>query len=563
MNRALRFLSWALAVALVLVPAVAGAQAITQYPASVQQQLIAKANQFSGGAFSFFFGPSSTNTDPTSTGCKSGQSLGTQPACTGPNIQVNNPNEDAVFVDGVRVRRFRGQSETSIAVSGSNMLATWNDATGFFVPAKGLSGVGFSTNSGQAWCDAGGFFNLLFPARVPFGDTVTAVDNNGNFFSSYLYDAPEIGLAPASALAVSRVTTTTLQTRGCPPNITGETNIGDPPVIAAISPVDFFDKEWLAIDPNPNPATGLQNTYMCYTRFIGTVVGNGQIELIRSLDGGQSWSLSPTVIQPDETLTTGKVNQGCNVTVGPNHEVYVAWENDWISSDTPKIRFARSLDQGVTFSTPVDIAQFNSLAFRPPNGYNRDTINDFPQIAVDRSLSAKRGTIYVTWQAAPAIRSPLADILVAVSSDGGATWQAPRVVNSDPPGTNLHFFPSVSIDSFGNANFMFYDRRLNPFTPSPFNSSTTGGDPNDPGLTDLFGAQLPVIGNKIVNWRITDTTSAWLSARSNIAPNFGDYQQGVSVGSTLFSLWADSRNDNTPSPFFAASDTKAIPSTTK
>ena len=62
---------------------------------------------------------------------------------------------------------------------------------------------------------------------------------------------------------------------------------------------------------------------------------------------------------------------------------------------------------------------------------------------------------------------------------------------------------------------------------------------------------MPCIGNRIINWRISDVKNNWRAARSNIAPNYGDYIHGVSVGDVLHALWADSRNDNTPSPFSA------------
>lgn len=558
------------------------AQFINHLPDDVAGQVKKRADVFSSAANAFFFGPSSQETGPGPDKCTSGQG---QAACVGPNTQANNPDEDALFdPTGTRRARFRGQSETTIAISGSNFLGSWNDATGFFVPAKGLSGVGYSRDGGTTWCDGRGFRNPEFPTRTPFGDNVAVVDREGNFFVSYLYNTPEAGLAPVSALGVSRVRFETLPGT-CPDpkdpvtqerDNAGLNNVGDDPVIAAISGTDFLDKEWLAIDPNLHPVAGKQAMYICYTRFIG-IVSNGQIEVVRSLDGGQTWNGAlppgapggPVIVQPDQFITEGQdiVNQGCYVEVGPNHEVYVVWENGWLFNGDadplgarPNIRFAKSTDFGETFTAPKVIADFFSLARRPPAGYNRTRIDDFPKIGVDRNTSSpKFGSLYVTWQASPAVRSPLADVLVAISRDGGETWQAPIVVNSDKPGKNLHFFPAISVDDFGNVNVIFYDRREDPFTPAPFTESTTGGDPNDSGLTNLYAAQIPVIGGKIANWRITDVKSDWRAARSNIAPNFGDYIHAVSVGDVLHSLWADSRNDNTPSPFYAPSDTKALP----
>src|SRR5712691_10056936 len=107
-----------------------------------------------------------------------------------------------------------------------------------------------------------------------------------------------------------------------------------------------------------------------------------------------------------------------------------------------------------------------------------------------------------------------------------------------------------SADDYGNINVIFYDRRENPFTPAAFTASTSGPDPNDSGLTNLYAAQISVTGS-LFNWKITNVKSDWLKAQSNIAPNFGDYIHAVSVGGELHATWADSRNDRTPSPFYS------------
>jgi hypothetical protein len=99
--------------------------------------------------------------------------------------------------------------------------------------------------------------------------------------------------------------------------------------------------------------------------------GFGTIEMYRSLDGGSTWS--NTVIQPDETVVTdpaapdcgqgGGATQGTAPAVGPDGEVYVAWERGFNAPNIgggvlsrATIVLARSTDRGATFSGPVQVA---------------------------------------------------------------------------------------------------------------------------------------------------------------------------------------------------------------
>ncbi|HZY93282.1 MAG TPA: hypothetical protein VFE98_00250 [Candidatus Bathyarchaeia archaeon] len=42
--------------------------------------------------------------------------------------------------------------------------------------------------------------------------------------------------------------------------------------------------------------------------------------------------------------------------------------------------------------------------------------------------------------------------------------------------------------------------------------------------------------------KVSSVTSNWCDAFSNIRPNFGDYIDARTVGSTTFVVWADDRN---------------------
>src|SRR5262249_5036112 len=115
-----------------------------------------------------------------------------------------------------------------------------------------------------------------------------------------------------------------------------------PPTNAAgnvpTGPADFHDKSWMAVDNTPgSPYRG--NIYVSWTFFSA----NTSIRLVRSTDGGQTWS-------PSVSLGTGAV-QGSTIATGPNGEVYVAWYES--STNVGGTRLRKSTDGGLTFSTVV------------------------------------------------------------------------------------------------------------------------------------------------------------------------------------------------------------------
>ncbi len=87
---------------------------------------------------------------------------------------------------------------------------------------------------------------------------------------------------------------------------------------------------------------------------------------------------------------------------------------------------SRSTDGGVSFSQTVIVAQGSSKLF-----------NDKPYIAVDRTDGPFSGRIYVSWTAF----SNTGDIMVAFSSDGGASFSVPVKVSNSP--TNQGSVPIV------------------------------------------------------------------------------------------------------------------------
>src|SRR5262249_9809841 len=144
------------------------------------------------------------------------------------------------------------------------------------------------------------------------------------------------------------------------------------PVKASSKPFagHFLDKDWMAVDP-----TNANNIYVTYTDFDSsfpnacsstTSIFRNAIEMVRSTDGGVTWSTPVTI--DDGCIIPGNLNQGnqgSQVAVGPDGEVYIAWEHfagTFVFTDAafPEIDIVKSTDGGVTFGQRRTVAGLNA-----------------------------------------------------------------------------------------------------------------------------------------------------------------------------------------------------------
>jgi hypothetical protein len=132
------------------------------------------------------------------------------------------------------------------------------------------------------------------------------------------------------------------------------------------------------------------------------------------------------------------------------------------------------------------------------------------------------------------------DIFYTRSTDNGATWSTPIVLNTDTPGIQYHtqWMPSLSVNSAGKLTASWYDRRS---VNSACNSAT------DPGCNyERYGRQSPDNG---VTW------GADFAISSSIIPQpqqqdpvipacyVGDYDYDIAQGGTAFVTWTDGRRN--------------------
>ena len=239
-------------------------------------------------------------------------------------------------------------------------------------------------------------------------------------------------------------------------------------------------------------------------------------------------------------------NEGAYVAVAPGGDTYVAWERNVDTNlffgdphiyehvavvpaganaplnggkNNPVV-----ITKGQTNATPV--GGVRSLDATVIAGYNRGTGNDFPRIAWNRVS----GRVIVAWN--DASLHPLGDIWLRSYSASLGNPSAIAQVNDDSDFA-LHFLPALSVRSNGHICTSWYDRRR--FGP-------------DSAHTDYFGECRPSIGSNGADFRITTGATDWTNTSSLIIPNFGDYTDNASAGTTTYYTWSDGRI-GVPQPF--------------
>lgn len=378
--------------------------------------------------------------------------------------QVSHPAND---VSSSRLGGFT-QSETSTAWCGNNVVVGFND-TGSLLETMSLPGIGVSfvgiarsANKGGSFTDQG-FLNPG-PVTTDFlvGDPVLGCSDANTFYYASIF-----GRATTSDISVSK-------------SFDGGQTFGDP--ISAASKnktTHFLDKPWMAIDP-----TSPGRMYVTYTDFdtsggscgVDSVSGHAiprtAIELVRSTDGGGTWSVPPVVIQE---VCGDPFVQGSQIAVGPGGEVYVTWEAFAANSVTREIDVRKSTDNGVTFGAVVKVDNVVCVGTCVRLQGNFRSSPESPSLAVDRSGRSTGGSVYIAWNDGRNLTVPDAvfgsygysDILVSRSTDGGTTWLAPVRVNNNPEplssglGTD-QYQPGIAVDKAGKVGVCFYDRRRDP-----------------------------------------------------------------------------------------------------
>lgn len=359
-----------------------------------------------------------------------------------------------------------------------------------FVPFFVSEGIYVTTNGGNSWfgSDTCNGPNISFHQ----GDPGIAIDRFGRFILTRLGKQPFYGI-------YSHYSTDNGLNWSQQKPITTE---GE------------FEKASIVSDNNPtSPYYG--RTYATWVKLSGTF----PVEFSFTDDISQSWS------QIQIINSFSQRSSGPDIDIGNNGEVFITYAlvRDVSPFNETAISFAKSSDGGNTWDVVNNIFPVNGINGTLPQKSNI-RVNGLPRIAVDKSNSPTRGTIYiVTTQInlAPAGSDP--DIILYKSTDSGQSWSDGIRVNQDALNNGkTQYFPAIDVDQYGGINIIYYDDR------------TTTND-----SASVFLSRSTEGGLSWTDYKISD---------HNFKPQpiggLGQGYQGdnidiVSVGNKLFPVWMD------------------------
>jgi hypothetical protein len=251
--------------------------------------------------------------------------------------------------------------------------------------------------------------------------------------------------------------------------------------------------------------------------------GSTGMRFSRSTDLGVTWS-SPL------TFTGG---QGAYICVGPNGNTQGG--SVYFAATTGGILVNRSTDGGATFSAQVLAAIVNQPGV-PCAGRRtvKDCIrmNDFPHMAADNGYTSTRGNVYLVYCGNPT-GPDNCDIYLVRSTDYGTTWSTELRVNDDNTITD-QWLPTVSVDNVtGKVYVTWYDSRVDPanniMTRIYSAVSTNGGvsfAPNQNVSDVSFNPNLMAVG------------------QPGGEKYIGDYMGNSAIRNTAYHVWMDGRANN-------------------
>ena len=301
---------------------------------------------------------------------------------------------------------------------------------------------------------------------------------------------------------------------------------------------DVFDKQWMIVDRTDSKYRG--NLYTGLVHGESGFSGNGLIGL-RVKPADSSTFIQTTIRVPGEDW---HFNQLASPQVGADGTLYMMFVGT-TSTDTGRtaLYLTHSTDGGATLQPAIKITDIQVPVLTGGQedgeitGFNQDRIQPSSHLAADISSQDHKGNLYAVW-AANGIDKKLdygMDIYFTRSTDGGATWATPIVVNDDRSGEigrgdADQFHPSIAVNNEGIISVSWYDRRDDPENVQTHYYITHSFDGGKTFVSDIPVSSQPADFSQI--------------GSQNLGFGIGEYVQTVSSPHYAIPFWSDGRKNN-------------------
>ncbi|HET9217515.1 MAG TPA: sialidase family protein, partial [Terriglobia bacterium] len=299
--------------------------------------------------------------------------------------------------------------------------------------------------------------------------------------------------------------------------------------------ITSLDKEWLAADANPLSPFA-DNLYVVWHDFAQL---NAPVRFARSTDQGVTWTTLPGNLSgAGEGFTWPS-----EVTVAPDGDVFVAWHTN-TGATAGEVRMRRSTDGGLTFGPEIIPFPAGTAATTTNSGTGLANKVNGLHVWLQGSMQpriltdpARPGNIYVVCVDDPDTFLPTNDPsdIVIARSTDDGVTWTRSTISQGLYG-DAEFMPSASINADGDITVTWYDNRRHLTV-----ADSLGGTHF---LLDLFAANSFDGGLTFTNpFQVNDPANAFDPERGapdrfgNHTLRIGEYNGVALVDSTAYAVW--------------------------
>lgn len=270
-----------------------------------------------------------------------------------------------------------------------------------------------------------------------------------------------------------------------------------------------LDKPWIAVSPVDD------SVYIVWNRSDPSIFSS-DIRMIRSTDGGDTWSAPITV---NDTGRIELFRDFPRVLVADDGRPYAVWTElggDRYGSNANRVYLQRFGTNGSKIGENVRVT----------------SIPASPAYA-DATVAAQGNNVYVGFLSG----TPHGDwdVQVAASLDGAITFLPPVKANDDIT-CATHYVHQIVVDSRGNVHAVWLDNRYHP-EGNVFHAMSPPAAQGDP----LSFGQNTFVNSVPFPFRTNRNLTSWV----------GDYLGLITQGNQIYAVWADPHIDSTSHIFFA------------